>query len=96
MLVTADIQEAARGVDVAVMLAGAPRRPGAERREVVAANVPIYKEQAAALEAGASRALKARPACLPHSCRCWGRWALHGIICLAGLAGRAPAACGHR
>ena len=54
VMVTSNVEEACQGVDVAIMLAGAPRRPGADRREIVAGNVPIYREQAAALESGAS------------------------------------------
>lgn len=58
VLVTANLAEACQGVDVAIMLAGAPRRPGADRKEIVESNVAIYKEQAVALQAGASRNVK--------------------------------------
>lgn len=55
---TDDIFEACQGIDVAIMLAGAPRRPGADRQDIVASNVRIYKEQATALELGASKNVK--------------------------------------
>jgi hypothetical protein len=67
VLVTSSIEEACVGADVAIMLAGAPRRPGADRREIVASNVSIYKEQAAALESRAAPNVKVRPAGAPAS-----------------------------
>eukprot|EP00199_Chlamydomonas_sp_CCMP681_P001818 CAMPEP_0119109570 /NCGR_PEP_ID=MMETSP1180-20130426/20617_1 /TAXON_ID=3052 ORGANISM="Chlamydomonas cf sp, Strain CCMP681" /NCGR_SAMPLE_ID=MMETSP1180 /ASSEMBLY_ACC=CAM_ASM_000741 /LENGTH=365 /DNA_ID=CAMNT_0007095401 /DNA_START=25 /DNA_END=1122 /DNA_ORIENTATION=+ len=50
--------EAAKGVDVAVMVGGVPRKAGEERKDVMAKNVSIYKEQASALANAASPNVK--------------------------------------
>ncbi|MBF4212323.1 hypothetical protein EI533_32175, partial [Pseudomonas donghuensis] len=61
VIATTSVQDACKGVDVAVMVGGFPRKAGMERKDVMAQNVSIYKDQAAALEKLASRDVKVRP-----------------------------------
>ncbi|XP_073028462.1 malate dehydrogenase-like [Primulina eburnea] len=49
VFVTTDVVEACKGVDIAVMLGGSPRKEGMERKDVISKNVSIYKAQASAL-----------------------------------------------
>lgn len=49
-MATTDVVEACRGVNVAVMVGGFPRKEGMERKDVMSKNVSIYKTQASALE----------------------------------------------
>lgn len=58
VVATTDVEEACKGVDVAVMVGGFPRKAGMERKDVMAKNVAIYKAQAGALEAGAAPGCK--------------------------------------
>ena len=58
MLATTDLEAAVKGVDVAVMVGGFPRKAGMERKDVMSKNVSIYQSQAAALEKGASKGVK--------------------------------------
>ena len=58
MLATTDLEAAVKGVDVAVMVGGFPRKAGMERKDVMSKNVSIYQSQAAALEKGASKDVK--------------------------------------
>ncbi|KAK4592859.1 hypothetical protein RGQ29_017135 [Quercus rubra] len=48
--VTTDIIEACKDVNIAIMLGGFSRKEGMERKDMMSKNVPIYKEQASALE----------------------------------------------
>lgn len=50
VVATTDVVEACKGVDIAVMVGGFPRKEGMERKDVMAKNVSIYKAQASALE----------------------------------------------
>lgn len=50
VVATTDVIEACKGVDIAVMVGGFPRKEGMERKEVMSKNVSIYKAQASALE----------------------------------------------
>ncbi|XP_030965567.1 malate dehydrogenase, cytoplasmic-like [Quercus lobata] len=45
-----DITETCKDVNIAIMLGGFPRKEGMERKDMMSKNVPIYKEQASALE----------------------------------------------
>ncbi|KAK4592866.1 hypothetical protein RGQ29_017141 [Quercus rubra] len=47
---TTDVTEACKDVNIAIMLGGFPRKEGMERKDMMSKNVPIYKEQASALE----------------------------------------------
>jgi malate dehydrogenase len=58
IVATVDVDEACKGVDVAVMVGGFPRGPGMERKEVMGKNVAIYKHQAGALEKHAAPGCK--------------------------------------
>ena len=58
IVATVDLEEACKGVDVAVMVGGFPRGPGMERKDVMAKNVAIYKGQASALQEHASPDVK--------------------------------------
>ncbi|KAJ8573355.1 hypothetical protein K7X08_009866 [Anisodus acutangulus] len=50
VVATTDAVEACKGVNVAVMVGGFPRKEGMERKDVMSKNVSIYKAQASALE----------------------------------------------
>uniref|UniRef100_A0A7C9EAE6 Malate dehydrogenase n=1 Tax=Opuntia streptacantha TaxID=393608 RepID=A0A7C9EAE6_OPUST len=55
---TTDVVEACKGVNIAVMVGGFPRKEGMERKDVMSKNVSIYKEQASALEQHAAENCK--------------------------------------
>ncbi|XP_021737213.1 malate dehydrogenase, cytoplasmic-like isoform X3 [Chenopodium quinoa] len=50
IVASTDAAKACKGVNVAVMVGGFPRKEGMERKDVMAKNVSIYKSQASALE----------------------------------------------
>lgn len=50
VVATTNVVEACKGVNVAVMVGGFPRKEGMERKDVMTKNVSIYKAQASALE----------------------------------------------
>ncbi|KAK9274293.1 hypothetical protein L1049_019107 [Liquidambar formosana] len=50
VVATTDVVEACKGVNIAVMVGGFPRKEGMERKDVMSKNVSIYKAQASALE----------------------------------------------
>lgn len=50
--------EACKGVNIAIMVGGFPRKEGMERKDVMSKNVSIYKEQASALEQHAAENCK--------------------------------------
>jgi malate dehydrogenase len=58
VVTTTDPAVAAKGVDVAVMVGGFPRKAGMERKDVMAKNVAIYASQAAALQDHAAKGVK--------------------------------------
>ncbi|KAK9795542.1 hypothetical protein WJX73_002187 [Symbiochloris irregularis] len=58
VLTTTDVEEACKGVSVAVMVGGFPRKAGMERKDVMSKNVSIYKAQASALEKHAAKGVK--------------------------------------
>ena len=47
-----------KGVEIAVMVGGFPRKQGMERKDVMSKNVSIYQSQAAALEKHAAKGVK--------------------------------------
>jgi len=49
VVATTDLVEACKGVNIAVMVGGFPRKEGMERKDVMSKNVSIYKSQASAL-----------------------------------------------
>ncbi|XP_026417730.1 malate dehydrogenase-like isoform X2 [Papaver somniferum] len=54
VVATTDVVEACKGVNIAVMVGGFPRKEGMERKDVMSKNVSIYKSQASSLEAHAA------------------------------------------
>merc|ERR1712176_607685 len=58
VVATTDVEEACRDVDVAVMVGGFPRKEGMERKDVMAKNVSIYKQQAEFLAKHAKKDVK--------------------------------------
>ncbi|CAO2834810.1 unnamed protein product [Amaranthus hypochondriacus] len=54
VIATTDVEEACEGVNIAVMIAGIPRKEGMERKDVMSKNVSIYKHHALALQQYAS------------------------------------------
>ena len=60
VVATTDIVEACKGVNIATMVGGFPRKEGMERKDVMAKNVWIYKAQASALEQHAAENCKVR------------------------------------
>lgn len=60
VVATTDAIEACKGVDIAIMVGGFPRKEGMERKDVMSKNVSIYKAQASALEQHASPNCKVR------------------------------------
>ena len=61
MHVTTDIIEACNDVNIAIMLGVFSRKEGMERKDMMSKNVPIYKEQASALEKHAASDCKVTP-----------------------------------
>mgnify|MGYP003770669549 CR=1 FL=1 len=61
MHATTDVTEACKDVNIAIMLGGFPRKEGMERTDMMSKNVPIYKEQASALEEHAALDCKVTP-----------------------------------
>ncbi|CAL8149995.1 unnamed protein product [Prunus armeniaca] len=58
VVATTDVHEACKGVNIAVMVGGFPRKEGMERKDVMSKNVSIYKAQASALEKNAAADVK--------------------------------------
>lgn len=58
VVATTDVVEACKGVNIAIMVGGFPRKEGMERKDVMSKNVSIYKSQASALEEHAARDVK--------------------------------------
>ena len=58
---TTDITEACKDVNIAIMLGGFSQKEGMERKDMMSKNVPIYKEQASALEEHAASDCKVTP-----------------------------------
>ncbi len=66
--VTHDLEEACKDVDVAVLLSGVALRPGCSAAENVQRSVSLYRQLGAALQAQASRDVKARAGCRHSVC----------------------------
>ena len=93
MVASTDPVEACKGVDVAVMVGGFPRKGGMERKDVMAKNVSIYKSQADALEKGAKPDVKVMVPCYIFALLLYS-----GFACLLNLPeivsrSCSPAAC---
>jgi len=55
---TGDLKEAFTGVDVALLVGAFPRQAGMERKDLLAKNAAIFKEQGQALDQYASKNVK--------------------------------------
>ena len=55
---TCDIKEAFTDIDVALMVGAMPRKQGMERRDLLSANVKIFKDQGEALDKYAKKTVK--------------------------------------
>eukprot|EP00918_Siedleckia_nematoides_P080456 GHVU01176524.1.p1 GENE.GHVU01176524.1~~GHVU01176524.1.p1 ORF type:complete len:369 (+),score=45.61 GHVU01176524.1:107-1108(+) len=55
---TADVNGAFKGVDVAMLVGAMPRREGMERKDLLQANVRIFKQQGQALDQHANKTVK--------------------------------------
>ncbi|GJP46545.1 hypothetical protein CLOM_g5817 [Closterium sp. NIES-68] len=58
VVATTNVEEACKGVQVAIMVGGFPRKAGMERKDVMSKNVSIYRDQASALEKFADKDCK--------------------------------------
>ena len=57
---TADISAAFKDIDVAILVGAMPRREGMERKDLLKANVRIFKQQGEALNQHAKKTVKVR------------------------------------
>lgn len=55
---TSDVSAAFKGVDVAILVGAMPRREGMERKDLLKANVRIFKQQGEALNQNANKNVK--------------------------------------
>ena len=58
---TSDIGMAFKDIDVGVLVGAMPRREGMERKDLLKANVKIFKQQGQALDQFAKKNVKVRP-----------------------------------
>lgn len=58
VVATTNLEEACKGVKIAIMVGGFPRKAGMERKDVMSKNVSIYHDQASALEKFADKDCK--------------------------------------
>ncbi|XP_041351635.1 malate dehydrogenase, cytoplasmic-like [Gigantopelta aegis] len=58
VIATADVAEAFKDIDAAMLVGAMPRREGMERKDLLAANVKIFKEQGAALDQHSKKTVK--------------------------------------
>eukprot|EP00729_Bicosta_minor_P006346 gene6346-13208_t len=66
----ADTEKAFSGADVAVLTGGFPRKPGMERKDLIAKNAGIFDEQGAAIEKFASKNIKVLVIANPANTNC--------------------------
>jgi len=55
---TSDVSEAFKDIDVAILVGAMPRREGMERKDLLKANVKIFKQQGEALSQHAKKTCK--------------------------------------
>ena len=58
VIATADVYAAFKDIDVAVLVGAMPRREGMERKDLLKANVKIFKQQGEALDKVAKKSVK--------------------------------------
>jgi len=56
---TSDLAAAFKNIDVAILVGAMPRREGMERKDLLKANVRIFKQQGEALDQHAKKTVKA-------------------------------------
>jgi malate dehydrogenase len=64
-------EEALKGADVAIFTGGMPRKQGMERKDLISANVKIFREQGQAMEKVASKACKVLVVANPANTNCF-------------------------
>ena len=65
-----DPEEAFKDADVAILVGGKPRKDGEERKDLLLANIGIFKAQAAALNKVASKDVKVLVVANPANTNC--------------------------
>jgi len=60
---TSDINAAFKDIDVAILVGAMPRREGMERKDLLKANVRIFKQQGEALNQNAKKTVKVALCC---------------------------------
>jgi malate dehydrogenase len=63
---TANVNEAFKDINVAILVGAMPRREGMERKDLLKANVRIFKAQGEALDKYANKNVKVRILYLPN------------------------------
>ena len=58
VVATADAHAAFKDIDIAVLVGAMPRREGMERKDLLKANVKIFKQQGEALDSVAKKGVK--------------------------------------
>ena len=58
VVATADVVTGFRNIDIAILVGAMPRREGMERKDLLKANVKIFKTQGEALEKYAKKTVK--------------------------------------
>ena len=58
MVPTSDVSAAFKDIDVAILVGAMPRREGMERKDLLKANVRIFKQQGEALSQNAKKTVK--------------------------------------
>jgi len=71
---TADPLVAFKDADVAIFVGGMPRKEGMERKDLLDANISIFKKQGEALEAVAKRTVKSLVVANPANTNCLALW----------------------
>ena len=71
VVATTDLEEACKGVQVACMIGGFPRKAGMERKDVMGKNVAIYKDQASAIQTHAAKDVKIVVVANPANTNAW-------------------------
>lgn len=71
IIATCDLRTAFQDVDIAILVGGFPRRQGMQRKDLIAKNAVIFKEQGQALNEYASKNVKVLVVANPANTNCW-------------------------
>lgn len=74
VIATANLEDAFKDIDVAVLVGAMPRREGMERKDLLKANVKIFKEQGSALDKHAKKTVKVLVVGNPANTNCLVAW----------------------